>query len=154
MQLALNPPLFQRRIKEPNRCTNSTHHTYCCRVSNPQILDRATIEYPAEMQFSFSVVNRPTLAIARKLAIPSADKTVEGLSFFSERRMGSTRRKHIDHRLWRRRAAVFWLRGSLSNRNCAKSQDEHEACDSDLERFRSDGVTHASSLLALTIKKI
>ena len=73
-----NAPLIERRIKEPNRCPNLAFLTICCWVGNPQILDRSAIEYPAEMQFSFAVVNLSLLSVRGKPSAPSADKTSDG----------------------------------------------------------------------------
>ena len=114
------------------------------------VVDRAAIEHPAEMQFSFAVVNLAPIPVRGKLSIPSADKTIEGFSLVSERRMGSARREHIAHCLWRGRAAGSLVSGSLSNGNCANSQDEHEACDSDLECVRFHGITHAAMTIEIS----
>src|SRR4051794_21095515 len=101
------------------------------------------------MQFPFAVVNLAPVSVRGKLTVPRTDKTIEGLCFFSERRVWLTRRKHVNHRLSRRRAAGACLRHGLSDRDCAHSQEEHDACDSNLECPCSERITHTSSLLAL-----
>ena len=79
-----NTPLLERRIKEPNRCPDLAFLMVRHWVGNPQILNRPAIEHPAEMQFPFAVVNLAAVSVRGKLSVPSADKTIEGLCFFSE----------------------------------------------------------------------
>src|SRR5436190_14485286 len=86
-------------VEEANRSADAAFLLARLGVRDPEVLDGAAIEYPAELELAWRAPHAPVLAVEAEVAIPRADEAIPDPRLFAQGSVRTRRREYCDHLL-------------------------------------------------------